>query len=268
MNESISGGAFLSLGNILRNMRLITHAEWPPVQGVVVLVAFAGAVVMARAHERGATWLLLCTGIAGALVALAYDRFHERMLLGATVALLPLSGFLFDWRAPLASRHPGRGPLAAGICVFVLVLLWAHALLSTTAAPETQVLETRIASRLTQLPLASDALFIAEQPPVVAAAGMAHVMATGHALGNEAEVSRLIAAGRPIYFLCDMYCKPRFQDTPTPTMCSQMLAHFALSPVVEETLNSRRYILYRIAGPARPGSPLRECPVVRRPTLD
>lgn len=270
MNESISSGAFLSFGNILRNMRLITYAERPPIQGVVMLVAFAGAVVLARAHERGAAWLLLCTGVAGALGALAYDRFHERMLLGATVALLPLSGFLFDWRAPLATerRRPRLGPLAAGSGVFVLVLLWAHALLSTSAAPETQVLETRIVSRLARLPFASDALFIAEQPPVVAAAGMAHVMATGQALENEAEVRRLIADGRPIYFLCDMYCEPGFQGAPTPAMCSQMLAHFALSPVAEERFNSRSYILYRTSGPARPGSPPPECPIVRRWALD
>ncbi|MFN8641538.1 MAG: hypothetical protein U0802_07740 [Candidatus Binatia bacterium] len=36
--------------------------------------------------------VLIAPAVAGAAVALAYDRFHERMLLGATVAALPLAG--------------------------------------------------------------------------------------------------------------------------------------------------------------------------------
>lgn len=271
MNESISGGAFLSLGNIVPNALLVARAESLPIHGILLLVAIGGAVVMVGSHQRGAAWLLLSTAIAAALVVLAYDRFHERMLLGATVCLLPLSGFMFDWRSPIATvgrRRSVLRPLAAGTFLSLLVVLWGHDLLSAAAPPETQVLETRIASHVARLPFAAESLFITEQPPVVAAAGMRHVMATARALESEEQLGQVLKAGRPVYFLCDMYCERGFQGEATPPLCSQMLAHFTLFPVAEETLNTRTYILYRITGPAVGASPPLECPTTRRSILD
>jgi hypothetical protein len=269
MNESISGGAFLSLANIVGNVLSVARTESLLVHGVVALLAFAGAAVAVRSPQRAAAWLLLCTAVAAALVALAYDRFDERMLLGATVALLPLSGFIFDWRPPTTRpSHAMLRPLAAATVVLFLVLLWGRALLSASSPPETQVLETRIASRVARLPFAADSLFITEQPPVLAAAGMTHVMSTERALRHDGQLSQFISAGRPVYFLCDMYCEPGFGGVETPALCRRMLGEFALSPVAEESLHSRQYILYRVAGPAVGGPPAQGCPFPQRSALD
>jgi hypothetical protein len=190
------------------------------------------------------------------------------MLLAATVGLLPLSGPMFGRGAPTAAVgrwRAARRPLVAGAFVALLVLLWAPALRSASAPPATQVLETRIASRVARLPWAADSLLITERPPVVAAAGPTHVMATEEVLRDEAHLERMIGAGRPVYFLCDMYCEPGFQGFPTPALCGEILARFALSPVIEETLDGHAYVLYRVSGTAGGGPGPRRCPRVAPP---
>jgi hypothetical protein len=79
---------------------------------------------------------------------------------------------------------------------------------------------------------------------------MLHVMATRRALENEEQIRRVIGTGRPVYFLYDMFCDPGFHGVATPPLCPQMVGRFALSPVVEETLEHRSFILYRVSGPA------------------
>ena len=75
-------------------------------------------------------------------------------------------------------------------------------------------------------------------------------MATRRALDDLERLRAEINAGRPVYFLCDMYCEVDLQGTATPPLCIQILERFALSPVAEETLNDRTYILYRLAAAA------------------
>jgi hypothetical protein len=258
MNESISGGAFLSLRNIPANLGLVARREALPIHAAVLLLGMAGAVMaIVRRRRGGAAWLLLAASISGALVALAYDRFDQRMLLGATVALLPLGGFAFDWSSSSSTRTPSIrkwrslfGPLAAGTLVLLLVPLWKQALLSASVPPETQVLETRIASRVARLSFAADSLFIADQPTVLAAEGMTHVMATERALRSEGQLAQILRAGRPVYFLRDMYCEPGFQGAGGAPVCGRMSERFDLTPVVEETLHGRTYILYRASMPS------------------
>ena len=271
MNEAISGGAFLAAGNVSRNLLVIYRQRSVVVHAMVVLLATGGAVRCWRSHHRDIAWLLLCAGISGALPPLAYDRFHERMLLGATVSLLPLCGFAVAWRVSsggTAQRGAAIRLLTGGSLVLMVALLWKAALLSTTVPPETQVLETRIASRLTRLPFAADALFICEQPPVVGAAGMRHVMTTTLAVQDAGQLEQVISSGRPVYFLCDMYCEPEFAGVLSAPACRQMLERFALEPVVEESLNGRNYALYRVSGPAVAGVTPPGCPALSRTHLD
>ncbi len=255
MNESISGGAFLSVGNVLRHGSLLAQGEALQVRGIVALLAIGGALACVRTPRRGGALLLLGAGLTAALVALAYDRFHERMLLGATVAFLPLTPFAFDW---LPARF-ARG-LGAGAVVAVLTVLWRDALVSASHPPETQLLETRIAASVGRLALDLDALFIAEQPTVLAAAGIARVMSTQRALADEAKLGQALSDGRAVYFLCDMNCETGFQGGVTPPLCGQVLERFSLLPVAEESLHSRAYVLYRVAAPGGDDHPVPTCP--------
>lgn len=255
MNESISGGAFLSVGNILRHGVLLAHGEAFQVHGIVALLAIGGVLACVCAERHRGAWLLLCAGLSAALMALAYDRFHERMLLGATAALLPLTPFAFDWLPVRFARWLGVGAVA-----IVLAVLWRDALVSASHPPETQLLETRIAARVGRLALDRDALFVAEQPTVLAAAGITRVMSTQRALSDEAELRLAVRDGQPVYFLCDMNCETGFQGGVTPPMCGQVLERFSLLPVAEESLHGRAYVLYRIAGPGGDDRPVPTCP--------
>jgi hypothetical protein len=261
MNEAISGGRFLAPRNILRNLALVGDPSFA-MHGMVMLLALGGSVVLVRSHERAVAWLLIGAALGSALVVLAYDRFHERMLFGATVCLLPLAGLMFDSTRPPGTRRWRRmiRPLAAGVAIALTAWLCRDALPWLPILPETQLLETRIASRIARLPLAADALFIAEQPPVLAAAGMPHVMATAQALRSEEQLWQVVNSQRPVYFLCDMFCEPDHQAASTAPMCARIFERFSLSPVAEETLNVRTYGLYRITGPAVGGAPSRRCP--------
>jgi hypothetical protein len=263
MNESISGGAFLSVTNIAQSLRLMPEGDLWAIHGVVVLLALAGVAAMAASRRWNAAWLLSATATSGALVVLAYDRFHQRMLLGPLLCLLPLCGFAVDWRLPTTMATRTRALvrwIAAASAVLLLGLLWWPELLAASFAAESQRLETRIAAHVGRLPFPADALFIAEQPPVLAATGMTHVMATERALDDEERLRQVIATQRPVYFLCDMYCEAGFQGAATPSRCNQMLGHFALAPVAEERLNSRTYGLYRVTGPLAAGAAPLGCP--------
>jgi hypothetical protein len=180
-------------------------------------------------------------------VALAYDRFHERMLLSAIVCLLPLSAFLVDASTPAAAKQP-RYVVPRVLLAVAAFLLLGLSWRSATLPSETQVLETRIASRVADLPLSGESLFIAEQPPVLAAAGLPRVMSTAVALEDVAQLTAVLAAGRPVYFLRDMYCEPGFQGVAVPRLCTELLERFAVEPVAEEALHNRTYVLYRLSG--------------------
>lgn len=262
MNEAISGGSFLAIRNIASNLSAVAGSPRLRVYALVVLLALGGAAVVARSSQQAVAWLLACTALVGALVTLAYDRFHERMLLGSLVCLLPLAAFVFDARFPIAEMARWRRlvrPLAALAVVLLTLWLSRDDLAAVPGPTEPQILETRIAARVAELSLPADALFIAEKPPVLAASGMRHVMTTERALSNVQQLRARIGGDRPIYFLCDMFCEPEFQTGSVPA-CSQMFENFALSPVAEETINMRTYGLYRIGAATDDGSPSRRCP--------
>lgn len=259
MNADISGGGFLSPVNLVANAAGLLAPPALLVHGAVALLVLGGAVAAVRSPQRRAAWVLIAPAVAGAAIALAYDRFHERMLLSATVAALPLVGSLFD--APMIARGPRLLRVAAP-CLVLLALtgLWSQQLTRLSLPPETQLLETRLATRVAATATDPNALLIAEHPTVLRAAGVERVMASARALEGEASLLRLIGEGRPVHFLCDMYCEPDFQGAGAPTSCATILRRFAMTPVTEETLPGRRYVLYRLTGPATGREPAPECP--------
>ena len=234
MNESISGGAFLSAGNLPAALARLAGGASLRVHGPLLVLALVGAATLAR-RQRAAAALLLGVGLAMALVVLAYDRFDERMLLAATVALLPLAG---------AALERARPPLAAAL-LGVLALLWLDALRGLALPPETQLLETRAAARAAATPLPADALVIAGQPSVLGAGGVL-AMSTAEALRDPERLAGMVATGRPVFFFRDMFCEPGFAGGAGGDECAALLARFAMTPVVEESLHARTYGLYRL----------------------
>jgi len=251
MNQEISAGAFLSPMHIPLNALVAVQAEslrFPLLACLTVLVAVAS---IGRSDRRGPAWLFLGTGTAGALAVLTYERFHQRMLLGAVVVLLPLLGLGFgppSRAAPVGRQTPVWQPLAAAVLLLFVALSWRQALLSASRPPEMQLLETRIAVRVGQGPFAAGTLFIAEQPTILAAAGIEHVMRTELALADDEQLLRVIRGGRPVYFLSDMYCEPESPGE-SAARCGRMAERFALTAAVEERLNDRAYVLYRVSLP-------------------
>jgi hypothetical protein len=266
MNQSISGGAFLSLRNVAANLRDAARVT-PSVHLPVLLLAVGGAVVIARSELREVAWLLLGAGLSAAVAVLAYDRFHERMLLSATVALLPLSGFVLARpRVDGPTRRMWLAPTVGAAVVCVLGLLWEQALVSAGTPPETQIVETRIASRIGRLALPAGSLIVAQQPTVLAAAGIAPVMATQRALADEARLQALLRGGQPVYFLRDMYCEPDFEGGGGAAACDRVLERFSAAAVAEERLHRRAYTLYRLSlVPAAPLPALKGVNSTREP---
>lgn len=254
MNEEISGGAFFSLRNATANLTLLATGGHARVQAPILVLAAAGAVIGAVRHQMTVAALLLAVAIAGALPVLAYDRFDPRMLLAPTVVLLTLGGLAVPPRPPPggglggAARAIGRGAAGLGL-VLVLWLLWREPLRAAAEPPETQLLETRIAVGVGTRCAGAAGLIIAEQPTVLGAAGCTRVMAAKEALADPERLARTVAEGQPVYFLSDMFCEPGFQGADRPGHCDAMAERFTLLPVVEERLNQRRYVLYRL----RPG---------------
>ena len=264
MNESISGGAFLSFVNIARHALVLVRSGSLRVDGVVIVIALVGAYRLGKAHFDVVS-LLLGSAVAAGLVVLAYDRFHERMMLVATLAVLPLAAFAVEQPSTIPSQRAYRRALVGAAMLVAIAVLWRRDLVAASVPSETQVLETRIASRIAQTSFVPGALFIAAQPTVLRAGGIADVMEARHALDHEERVIEAVNSGRPVYFLCDMYCEEGFESS-ADAPCREMLTRFGLSPVVEESLHSRTYALYRVSGLARGTVPPRECP--RRSTAE
>lgn len=254
MNAAISGGAFLSPRNFVANAATLLAPPGLWVHVAAALLVFVGAGRALRSPHRRAAWVLLAPALAGVMVAFAYDRFHERMLLGPTAAALPLVGFVVAVPA-----RPWR-LVAAGAGLLALAALWAEPLARASRPPETQLLETRIAARVGGLVLEPDALVVAEHPTVLRAAGVDRVMASAEALVDEPRLQQLIAQGRAVHFLCDMYCERDFRGAASPPACAAMLRRFAMTPVVEEAVPGRRYVLFRLTGPATADTPPPACP--------
>ena len=196
---------------------------------------------------------------------LAYDRFDERMLLSSTVALLPLSGFSFSRSMPRVGRAPSdtiRRIIAA--TTLAATTTWVVALRSDSVPSETQLLETRIAARFADAPRDPTALVIAAHPAVLAASGTTPAMSIETALRDRPGLEHAIDGGRPVYFLCDMYCEADFRGSATASPCGTVLDGFELAPVVEEALHTRRYGLYRVTAVSKRGGAPPRCPHVGR----
>jgi hypothetical protein len=250
MNTSISGGAFLALGNLPAALAQLAGGPAVRVHGVVLALAVAGAIGLAR-RQAAAAALLLGTGLAVALAVLAYDRFDQRMLLAATVVLLPLGAAAFE----SAGRYR---TVVAAAAVIAVALLWLDGLRGLARPAETQWLETRAAERAAAVSLSADALIVAAQPTVLGAGGRL-AMPAGEALGDGERLAGMVAAGQPVYFFCDMFCEPGFAGGAGRDACAALFARFTLTPVVEEALHGRTYGLYRLGlleeGAAPPACP-------------
>ena len=261
MNESISSGAFLSPANVPSAIARIAEGPSLRVHGVVLVLALIGTVAIAR-RQRAAATLLLITALAMAVVVLAYDRFDERMLLAATVTLLPLAAGATGYAAAGATRSAIAGVGAIG----VVALLWYEPLRAIAHPPDTQVLETRIALRAGAAHTSEHALIVAAQPAVLAAAGLPAAMTTQSALGDMVRLRQAIESDQPVYFLCDMFCEPGFAGGHDADACEVVLSEFTLTPVVEESLHGRTYGLYRLSPPGNGGIAPRRCPREENPT--
>jgi hypothetical protein len=252
MNAAISGGAFLSAANIGANAVALLALPSLRLYAPLTLLALIGAVVLIG-RRRPAVWLLLVAAATAALVVLAYDRFHQRMLLAAVAALLPLTAF-----AAPAGRPPGgarRGQLAAGALLIAVVLVWLPDIVAVATPPETQLLESRIAARIAAADLPANGLLIAPHPTVVHAAGGPTALSARAAADDTARLDAAVASGAPVYILCDMFCESDFDSSGTPAWCSDVFARFAVRPLLEESLHSRTYGVYQLIGPGRGDAP-------------
>lgn len=244
MNRSTSGGMFFSAANLVANAGVIANRHFAP----IAICAVAG-VALARARGRGAAAAIVAAAaVAGAAVVLAYDRFSPRMLLTAAAAAAPLIACAFDL------RPRWLGAAAALLVAALLGHFWAADLTALEVPRATQLVETRIVVAAAAQPLPAGALFIAEQPTVLAAAGFARVMRTGEALRQPQRLTELARSGSPVYFLRDMYCEGDFAAGPSPDRCREIAERFTLTPVVEERLDDRVYGLYALGEPAAPAT--------------
>jgi hypothetical protein len=258
MNTSLSGGAFLSASSLAANAASLLRPEGLRLYGPLAILALLGGLRLAR-QQRGAAWLLLATAGAAALVVLAYDRFHERMLLAATVALLPLTAFAVPAARASGAAHGVRRGLAAA-ALLLAALCWHSDLRAAFVPPDTQLLETRITARIADIAQRDEGIFVAAHPTVALAGGAARAMSARVAMHDVARLDAAVAAGTPIYFLCDMYCEAGFESGAADAWCGELFARFAVQPVVEEALHTRTYGVYRLVGPASGAAAPPPCP--------
>jgi len=248
MNTEISGGGFLSVVNIGTHVTELGSISLPSPDVTVAALAALGVAVVARRRDMPAKLLLVVAALGGALVVLAYDRFAERMLLAPTLSALPLAArATARGEVPLWRRIPSDGLAIAAAISFGLAA-WGR--LPALGSPvEPQLLETRIAARVGRAPLPTDALFVAEQPSVLAAVGIDPVMSAADALVDEARLVAAVKSGRSVYFLRDMYCERDFAGGGAAPRCERILERFVANAVVEEHLNVRRYALFELVTP-------------------
>lgn len=252
MNAEISSGGFLSLANVAPALAAVAHSDGWRIHAAVAALGAAGLLAIRR-RGPGATALILSSAtLAAAAIALAYDRFAERMLLTATVALLPAAAQAFAWLAGSAPDPPWRRrlrPLAEVAALALVLLFWRAPLERAAQPPETQILEQRVVQRVAAQPLPDARLVVAAQPTVLGAAGMVGVMSLEEALRDEARLAAEIARGRPVYLLSDMFCEPGYAGGDAAELCARLRERFDASAVVTEGLNARYYTLLLLSSP-------------------
>jgi hypothetical protein len=192
--------------------------------------------------------------MSAGIVALAYDRFHSACC-SATLALAPLIGFAFEWgrsAAPGAERcgirSPARRSWCSPLCSGAPALRSALEPTGDAAAGNAR----RGTHRRNAFP--PDALFIAEQPTILASGGLAPVMRTrarSTVLTSSSKRSGAVDRSIPARHVL----RAGFEGAGKATSCDALLQRFAASPVVEETLNVRRWTLPTAAAPGRVTQP-------------
>ncbi|HUU02326.1 MAG TPA: hypothetical protein VM425_12860 [Myxococcota bacterium] len=255
LNREIYGGVFLSPANLSRSlMVLIDSTSFGAADLFLLALGLTGAVAIFL--KRSQPWTAsvpLAAGVVSLLAVLMFELFQERMMIASLAALLPFTGFSGDLiparRDGLWSKLPA---IATGCLVGCALWLSWPGLDRASRPPETQLLQTRMASMLTGVRLPSDALVLAEHPSVLAMAGELDVMASGRALA--AGPGRLIeeVRRRPVFLLRDMYCEPGFEGTQGIAACGRVLAGFELKPFMTIGLHERSYGLYRLVYHALP----------------
>lgn len=253
MNAALSGGAFLSPSRVATGLAGIAGGPTLRVHAPLLAAALVGSAMLGR-RDRAAAAMLLGSGIAVGAVVLAYDRFDERMLLAATVLLLPLAAAAVDRAATRA------GWAAAGVigAVALMAWCWLPALRAVAAVPETQLLERQLTEAAASHAIEPSALIVAPQPAVLAANGTAPPMPLASALAGLDRLDAAVASGRPVYFLCDMFCERGFAGGDAAG-CDAVLTRFSAVPVLEASLPGRTYGIYRLAPPAA-GATRPPCP--------
>jgi len=257
MNEDISGGGFLSVANVAAHLADPAGVRSPRAYAALAALATIGLSVLARRGERAAALLLAVATLGGAVVVLAYDRFAESMLLTPTLMALPAAALAA--RSVAGEGRARRGARLAAVAALAVVFAAAcrSGLPALTAPVETQLLESRLTAAVARRTFPPEALFVLEQPPVLAAVGLRRVMRTGDALSDAQRLAAEVGAGRPVYFLRDMFCEQGFGGADAAPACALLLDRFAVALVVEARLNVRDYALLRLSAAgagARPGA--------------
>jgi len=265
----ISGGAFLSPGDFLENMAAMAcEPGFAASYIVLIILGIAGLVSMLLSDKRSYALVLGSTFLLTAAAALSYDLFMERMLVAPVAILIP-AAVMATGLVPAAVAGKGRALVLNAVFTLVLVSVATAAFLPGFSRiahpPDTQLLEYRLAPAVASARLPADSLLLAEYPAVLMTTReVPVVMATDKALAGGNERLAELAAQRPVYFLCDMYCEPGFEGADKPVACGRILRGFRLVPEIEIGLHDRKYGLYRISGPRDPSEPSIGCPFQTR----
>ncbi len=255
LNRGIYDGIFLTPTNLPRSlMVLMDSTSYGAADLFLLALGLTGAA--AAFLKRGRRWTAsvpLAAGVVSLLAVLMFELFQERMMIAPLAALLPFAGFSGDLipvgHGSLWSKLPA---IATGCLVGCALWLFYPGLERASRPPETQLLQTRMASSLESARLPPDALVLAEHPSVLALSGDLEVMATGYALA--AGSGRLVETirRRPVFLLRDMYCEPGFEGNDGIASCGRVLAGFELEPFMTIGLHERSYGLYRLVCHALP----------------
>ncbi len=245
LNAEMSHGGFFALGRLPGSIRAMVNFGSARALAVCALGSALGLVGLAREKLRGPTAVLAGVVLPVWALVLCFDRFQERMLVGVSVAALPLAGVGVE--ALVGTARPWLRALGlTAMLVWLAVLARASFQWQITQhPPETQTLETRFASVVSHT--VHVGWIVAEWPTVYAASASVPVMSSHEAL--QRGVGALVAAAsqRPIYVAEDMYCEPHYAGL-DHSACTDLIQALELQPVATESLHAHRFTLARIRG--------------------
>ncbi len=254
LNRGIYGGVFFSPANLPRSLGVLINSPGYGAADLFLLglgLAGAAALFLGRSERRTMS-PPFTAGVISLLLVLMFELFQERMIIAPLIALLPLAGFSGDLISLKKGGLFGKLPALVTACLVgcALWLSWPNLELASRP-PETQLLETRLASMLAGARLPPDALVLAEHPSILALSKL-EVMATGQAMAAGPERLVETIRHRPVFLLRDMYCEPGFEGNDGIVFCGRVLDGFELEAFVTTTLHERVYGLYRLANSGLP----------------